>query len=138
MLDFDSSIIVVFVMIIVLHFVLSKVFFNPVRKIMEERKSRIRENRESCEKALQENEQRINEIEEKLRSAKKTSDLKKQEFEKEAFKEKNRLLEEIHIESRDKVEKAKKQFGEQIKSLKKELESESEIFAERIEQRLLH
>lgn len=138
MLNFSYSIVVIFIMILVLHFILSRIFFNPVRKIINEREYKLQENREACERTLQENEKRINEIEERLKSAKRTSDLTKQEFEKEAFEEKKRLLEEIHIESTDKVEKAKKQYEEQIKRLKKELESESEVFAKRIEKKLLH
>lgn len=138
MLNIDSSFIVIFIMIWVLHFVLSRIFFNPVRKIIGERETKIHENKESCERALKENEQKINEIEETLRSARKAAHSTKDKFEREAFEEKDRLVEKIHLECRDQVDTTRKQFEAQLESIKKKLASEAENLAERIEQRILH
>jgi len=138
MLSIDASVIVIFVIIWVLVYVLSKKFFNPVRSVMAEREAKIQKNRESCEKVLKDYEQSINEIEENLRTAKATSDATREKFEEEAFLEKTRFLEEINSECRSQVKRARERLKKQIKSLEKELESEAKILAERIEQKLLH
>jgi len=138
MLSIDSSAIVIFIIIWVLFLVLSKTFFNRLKGIMAEREANIRGNKESGEKMLQKYEQSINEIERSLKSAKAVSESTQEEFDKEAFKEKNRLLEEISKECKSQREKARKQLNEQIKSLKKELKSEAVILAEKIEEKLFH
>lgn len=138
MLQIDSSLIVVFFMIWVLHFVLSKVFFNPVRKTIGKREARLRGNREACERALQENERRIGEINEGLKSARASAYKIRGELEKEAIREKGRLLEEIQAESRARVEKARKKLEAEIELSKRKLASEAEVLAEKIEERLLH
>ncbi|MFB0565088.1 MAG: hypothetical protein ACETWK_05350 [Candidatus Aminicenantaceae bacterium] len=138
MLSIDGSVIVIFIIIWILVYVLSKLFFNRVRGLMAKREATIRENRESCKIALQTYEQKINEIEESLQSAKTKSDLTIAEFENKAFKEKVRMLEEIEEESKKKVDEAEEQLKEHIKNLKKELEKEAKLLSERIEQKFLH
>jgi len=105
---------------------------------MTGRETQIQKNQESREKAVNAYEQGINEIEENLKAAKALSDKIREELEKEALQEKKRLLEEINAECARQVEKAKKQLKEKIKSSKRELESETEVLAEKIEKRLLH
>ena len=105
---------------------------------MTGRETKIQKNQESRDKAINTYEQNMSEIEENLRAAKAISDKTREELEKEALQEKNRLVEEISTECRSQVEKAKKQLKNQIKSSKKELESETDVLAEMIEERLLH
>ena len=137
MLEIESSIFVIILLIWLLHFVLTKVFFNPVRKVIEKRESQLRENKASGDRALEESEQRIKEIDESLRAARTSAHQVRNKFEKEALNEKNRLVEEIHQETRKQVEKAQKRLEKQIKDSKKKLASEAETLAERIEQKIL-
>jgi F-type H+-transporting ATPase subunit b len=138
MLSLDYSVIVIFIFVWVLVYVLNRIFFKRVRKVITGRETKIQKNQESRENAVDAYEQSINEIEENLKAAKAVADKTREELEKEALQEKKRLLEEINAECRGQVEKAKKQLKEKIKSSKKELESETEALAERIEERLLH
>ena len=138
MLSLDYSVIVIFIFVLILVYALNRVFFKPIRKVMTGRETQIQKNQESREKAVNAYEQGINEIEENLKAAKALSDKIREELEKEALQEKKRLLEEINAECARQVEKAKKQLKEKIKSSKRELESETEVLAEKIEKRLLH
>ncbi|NIM90283.1 MAG: hypothetical protein GTO17_04965 [Candidatus Aminicenantes bacterium] len=138
MLSLDYSAIVIFISVWVLVYVLNRVFFKRVRKVMTERETKIQKNQESQQKAIEAYEQSINQIEENLKAARAISDRTREELEKEALQEKNRLLEEISLECRSQVEKASQRLEEQMKKLKKRLGKESEDLAERIEERLLH
>jgi len=137
MLQIDVSLIVVFLIVWVLVFFLSRLFFNPLRKIMQERNDKVQGGSEAHRKSTETYEQTVNEIEESLKSARALSRQAKENIEREAAAERERLLAEISKESRHKVEEAKKQLEKQIIGLKRKLESEASGLAERIERRLL-
>ncbi len=138
MLNIDASLIVVFLTVWVLIAVLTKIFFNPLRKIREEREAKFEENRKSLDKALESFEQTSIQIEEQLRAARVVAQTTREKFEHEGLKEKERLLEGTNKACRSQIEEAKEKLNRQLESLKKELESSSKRLAERIEQRLLN
>ncbi|MCK4645715.1 MAG: ATP synthase F0 subunit B [Candidatus Aminicenantes bacterium] len=137
MLQIDVSLIVVFLIVWVLVFFLSRLFFNPLRKIMQERNDKIQGGSEARRKSTETYEQTVNEIEERLKSARALSQQAMEKIEREAAAERERLLAEISEESRHKVEEAKKQLEDQIIGLKRKLESDASDLAERMERRLL-
>lgn len=137
MLQIDVSLIVVFLIVWVLVFFLSRLFFNPLRKIMQERNDKVQGGSEAHRKSTETYEQTVNEIEERLKSARALSQQAMEKIEREAAAERERLLAEISEESRNKVEEAKKQLEDQIIGLKRKLESDASDLAERMERRLL-
>lgn len=137
MLQIDVSLIVVFLIVWVLVFFLSRLFFNPLRKIMQERNEIIQGDSEAHRKSTETYEQTVNEIEERLKSARALSQQVMKKIEREAAAARERLLAEISEESRHKVEEAKKQLEDQIIGLKRKLESNASDLAERMERRLL-
>jgi F-type H+-transporting ATPase subunit b len=138
MIQIDATFLVIFFIVWVLVFVLSKVFFKPVSKIRDEREGVILKNRNASQRALESYEQSIQEIERALKTAKASAEATKEGIELEALKEKSRLVAEVSLECRVQVEKAKEQLNEEIQRMKKGLESETEVLAERIERRLLN
>ncbi len=138
MIEIDASLFIVFAIVWILVFVLSKIFFKPLQRVMNERKSRIKGDRETFEKSMAAYEQKVNEIEEKLKEAKNQALRLKEKYEREALKKREQILTEISTETRNQIEEAKKQLEKQVKSLKEELESETKRLAESIEQRLLN
>ena len=138
MLSIDVSLIVIFIIVWILVGVLTKVYYNPVRKIMGKRSSEIEQNKGASQEALEEYEGILQKIEEDLKKAKATARATRERFEREAINEKVKMLEEINQECRSQVEKAKKELDEKVRNLKKELEPQSQQLAERIEKRLLH
>lgn len=137
MLQLDISLIVVFLIVWVLVFFLSRLFFNPLRKIMQERNDKVQGGNEAYRKSTETYDQTVNEIEERLKSARALSQQAMEKIEREAAAERARLLAEISEESRHKVEEAKKQLEDQIIGLKRKLESDASDLAERMERRLL-
>ncbi len=136
MLQLDVSLIVVFLIVWILVLFLSRLFFNPLRKIMQERNDKVQGGREAHRKSTEIYEQTVNEIEERLNSARALSQQAMEKIERETAAKRERLLAEISEESRHKVEEAKKQLEDQIIGLKRKLESDASDLAERMEHRL--
>jgi F-type H+-transporting ATPase subunit b len=137
MIDIDASFIAIFLIVWILVFVLSRLFFNPLRKIIEKREAKIRGREEAYQESTEVYEKTVLEIEERLKSARVFSEQTKDSLNHEALKERERMLEEIGTEYRSQVEKAQEQLEKQTKNLRRELGAESELLAERIEQKLL-
>lgn len=138
MLSIDISLIVVILTVWILLALLTRIFFKPLRKIMEERESRVKGNVEGKEEALETFERESLRVEEKLREARAAAQATKEKFQKQALKERERILEKIHRDCRSQVDAAKRRLEMQMKTLKKELASQSTQMAERIEKRILH
>jgi len=137
MIDIDASFIAIFIIVWVMVFVLSRLFFNPLRKIMEEREAKVKGRQEAFQESTEVYEKTVCEIEERLKSARILSEQTKDNLKHEALKEKERMLEEISTEYRSQVEKAQEKLEKQTTSLRRELGAEANLLAERIEQKLL-
>jgi len=137
MIDIDASFIAIFIIVWILVFVLSRVFFNPLRKIMEEREDKVKGRQETFRESTEVYEKTVYEIEEKLKSARILSEQTKDNIKHEALEEKERMLEEVSTEYRNQVEKAQEKLEKQTTSLRRELGAEAMLLAERIEQKLL-
>jgi F0F1-type ATP synthase membrane subunit b/b' len=138
MLDFDfAAITIVFLLVWILVFILNKIFFNPIRKVRDERASILGGNRGAFRQASEAHEQNIQKIEATLKSAKNASEAIRDGLEAEAMKEKSRIISGTSVEFRNQVLEARQELEEKIKGLKKELEAQAGGFAEHIEQRLL-
>ncbi len=137
MLSVDGNLIVVFILIWVLLIILTKIFFNPVRKVMGKREKGIEKDRKAGKEAGEKYEEIIRKIEENIKSARASAYKARDKYEKEAGEEKERMLAEVSGECRTQIEQARKELNEQLDSLKAEIRSESRLLAEKIEQRLL-
>jgi F-type H+-transporting ATPase subunit b len=137
MIDIDASFIAIFIIVWIMVFVLSRLFFNPLRKIMEEREAKVKGRQEAFQESTEVYEKTVCEIEERLKSAMILSEQTKDNLKHEALKERERMLEEISTEYRSQVEKAQEKLEKQTTSLRRELSAEAKLLAERIEQKLL-
>lgn len=138
MLQVDLSAIVVFAIVWILVLVLTKVFFKPIQGVVRKREEGLRQDREAGERAQTEYEASLQKIEDDIKKARSAAYNVRDKFEKEALKEKERLLTEVSKECRSQVEDARKELTMQIDELKADLEGQSEQLAEKIEKRLLH
>jgi len=138
MLSIDLTFAVIFLLVWVLVLILSRVFFKPVGRMMEERGSRSRENKEAARKALDAYAQGLRKIEEDLKEAKAASDKIQEALETEALRERSRLLSDLHAESRKQVEKAREEINGEIDRLKSELAGEVERLAGEVERKVLN
>jgi F-type H+-transporting ATPase subunit b len=138
MLSVDISLVAVFIIIWILVVVLTKLFFKPVRKVMNQRDEDINQNLKAGEIASGEYERTIRKIEEDIKQAKADAYSLREEFEKEASLEKERILSEVAKDCRAQVKEAKDELEKQLIKLKTGLESDSESIAAKIEKRLIH
>jgi F-type H+-transporting ATPase subunit b len=137
MIDIDASFIAIFLIVWILVFVLSKLFFKPLRKVIDEREAKVKGREEAFQRSTEVYEETVCEIEDRLKSARVLSEKTKESLKQEALKERERMLEEIGTEYRSQVAKAQEKLEKQTANLRRELGAEAEQLAERIEQKLL-
>ena len=138
MLSIDITFVIVFLLVWIFVLVLSRVFFKPVGRMMEERGSRLRENKEAARKALDALTQDLRKIEESLKEAKAASDKIRESLEVEALKERTRLLSDLHAESRKQLAKAKEEINGDIERIKSELAGAVERLTGEVERKVLN
>jgi F-type H+-transporting ATPase subunit b len=138
MLNIDLTFLVIFFLIWILVFILSRVFWKPMVRTIEERNARIKGDQSASEKSLEIYEQSLEAIGKTIKSAKKDAERVRAELEVEALKEKSRLLAEVGAASKDEIDRARAKLQEEISRLKADLQTEAERLSERIEERLLN
>jgi F-type H+-transporting ATPase subunit b len=137
MISIDANLIAIFIIVWVLVFVLSRLFFNPLRKIMKEREAKVNGSREASQRSTEDYEETVHEIEERLKSARVLSEKTTENFKNLALKERERLLEKISTEHRSQVAEAQEQLEKQAAGLRRELSAQAGLLASRIEQKVL-
>ncbi|MBM3285078.1 MAG: hypothetical protein FJY81_04335 [Candidatus Aminicenantes bacterium] len=137
MLSLDANVIIVFLIVWVLVFVLSRFFFNRVRRVREEREKRVEASKRGYEEAVAAYEKGIREIEKSIKQARASAESARETLAAEAFQEKNRLISEINSECKEQVERARADLDRMAEDLKTKLGGEASDLAERIERKLL-
>lgn len=137
MLSIDISLVVIFAIVWILVVVLSKVYFNPLRRVMSQRDGQIQQDQDAARDALDKYARVIQRIEEEISAAKATARETREEWAREAQKEKENMIEEVSQDCRQQVQKAHREMDERIRHLKKELAPQSHDLAEKIAKRLL-
>ena len=110
MLAVDATLLIVFFIVWILLFVLKKVFFNPIRNIMDGRKEAVENNLKASEEAKTQYETNIRKIEDSLKAARLAARETQEQFTADALREKDRMLSEIAQECRAKVNEVKEQL----------------------------
>ena len=136
MLNIDATFLIVFVVVWILVFVLSKVFFGPLRKVRDARKAVLDGNAEAARAALEQYDRTLTGLEQSLRDARAAADRTRESLSAEALKQKAQLLEELGAEYRRNVEQAKDELRAELQGLEREMDSKVEAIARQIEERL--
>ena len=137
MLSLNATVLVVFAIVWILVLILTRIFFKPVLRVLDERAARIAKDKEAAESAREAYEADLKRIEDGLKEARAVADAIRGNAETEALKEKSRLVREVQAEGRAEVEKAKAELLRQTETLKKELDERTEEIAGTIEKRIL-
>lgn len=134
----DATVLVTFAVVWILVLVLSRVFFKPVGRVLDQRAARLEKARTETETALAGYEEDLRKIEERLREARAASDVLWEQAETQALKEKSRLIQDIQAETRAQLEKARQELEREVERLKKELDARSGKLSEDIERRVMN
>lgn len=132
-LTLDGSLITIFLIFWITFLLLKKLYFDPYRRVIEERERYLRERQERESKALSTWEEKINIIRQELEKARRSSLEEVDRIKKEAEKAKEEkialLKEELAKEERAfrermerELEEAKKLLGEKVKWIAEEIE----------------
>ena len=137
MLELDATALVVFAIVWVVVLILSKIFFKPILRVLDERADKIAKDKAAAESARQAADADLKRLEDGLKEARAAAESIRTVAETEALKDKSRLVREVQAEGRAEVEKAKAEIRREMDQLKKELDRRTEEIAETIEKRIL-
>jgi F-type H+-transporting ATPase subunit b len=137
MLKIDATALVVFAIVWILVLILTRIFFKPILRILDERAARIARDKAAEEGARSASGADLKRIEDGLKEARAAADAIRSAAETEALKDKSRLVREVQAEGRAEVEKAKAELQRETEALKKDLDKHTEEIAATIEKRIL-
>jgi F-type H+-transporting ATPase subunit b len=137
MLSINGTALVVFVVVWILVLILTRIFFKPILRILDERAARIAKDKAAADGARESYDADLKRIEDGLKEARAAADAARSAAEADALKEKSRLVREVQAEGRAEVEKAKAELLREMEILKKDLDKRTEEIAETIEKRIL-
>jgi F-type H+-transporting ATPase subunit b len=137
MLSINATALVVFAVVWILVLILTRIFFKPILRILDERAARIAKDKAAADVAQQTYEDDLKRIEDGLKEARAAAEAARSAAEADALKEKSRLVREVQAEGRAEVEKAKAELLREMESLKKDLDKRTEEIAADIEKRIL-
>lgn len=138
MLSLDGNVIVVFLIVWILLFALTKLFFNPIRRVRDAREKTLLENKQAFEQAVESYQESVRQVERAVKEARSAAEAVRASLEADAQKEKSHLIADINAECRRQVDRARADLDASVRELKQKLESEAAGLAERIENKLLN
>jgi len=137
MIKIDATALIVFAVVWILVLILTRIFFKPILRILDERAARIARDKAAEDGARSASDADLKRIEEGLKEARAAAEAIRSEAEADALKDKSRLVREVQAEGRAEVEKAKAELLREMDALKKDLDKRSEEIAATIEKRIL-
>ncbi len=137
MIDLDLSLWIQVISILFLMFILNTILFKPVRRVLEERESRMSAIREDIEKFERNADSLLSSFNRKLAEARKKGQEERGRLKQEARDEEKQLFEESNKEAEAKKAELMAELTSQIDAAKKELMDKAEAFAMEIAQKLL-
>jgi len=137
MLDIDLTFLVTFTVVWILVFILTRIFWRPMLKTIDERKAQLKGDEDAARASSAEVEDGIRRIEASLKAARIAADRAREELEVEALQEKTRLLAEVGASAKAQTDLAKADLQAELSRLRSELEGQAGDLAARIEARLV-
>ena len=123
--------------LILLTFLLNRLFFTPLGKTIEERHRRIGGAQKEAEEIRQASRDRLAEFDRKMREARREADLQMAQVKNAALQEKNSILGGKKTEVEEMLAEARANLNQKKEEAKKTLEAESQSFAYRIASQIL-
>lgn len=134
MLNLDSSLFVVVVLVWILLMVLDKLYFKPVGKVIDERETKIERESAQIESMTNEIEEKTRHIETVLKDAKKESGKIKEELIKKGEDVREKILADARKRSRERFDAKMKDLDVEIADAEKKLEQEIGLFSEKMKE----
>jgi len=122
---------------LLLMFILNKILYKPILKVLDERDARIVGGQEKAKKLLEESQSILKSYNDKLYSAKIDAMTVKNTSRKQAVDQANMIIEDARRNAETIVLNVQKEMAEEIERAKRELEPELGVMAGTIAQQIL-
>lgn len=133
----DGSLVFVLILFIILVFVLNRILFRPVGRVLDERQTLTEGASNEARAARRTYEARLAEYEATIRQARAESYKRSEQERAAAVEERRHLIDEAKLQAHEQIERAKQEIGQQVVQARAALESESRQIAERISRTVL-
>jgi len=124
-------------LVLVLHFYLRKMFFQPLERVLAERRAATQGAREAAEASSAKAAKLAADYEQALRATRADIAREHEELRKKLLEEHARALAEAKVSVRAEIEEARKQIAREAESARAALWAESERLANRIVERMV-
>ncbi|MDQ1353187.1 MAG: hypothetical protein QG657_3493 [Acidobacteriota bacterium] len=134
MLNLDSSLFFVALLVWFLLVVLNKIYFKPVGQVLDQRESKIESESSRIETMTREIDEKTQQIEKKLKDAKQASARIKEELIKKGEEAREQLLIKTRSESQKLRETRMSELDAQILAAEKKLSQEVSVFSDKLKE----
>ena len=133
----DGSLVFVLVLFLVFVFLLNRILFRPVGRVLDERQTLTEGSANEARAARRIYETRLAEYEATIRQARAESYKRSEHERAAAMEERRHLIDEAKLHAHEQIERAKQEIEQQVLQARAALESESRQIAERISRTVL-
>lgn len=133
----DGSLVFVLILFLVFVFVLNRILFRPISRVLDERETLTEGAANEARAARRRYEARLAEYEATIRQARAESYRRLEQERAAALDERRRLIEEAKQHANEEIGRAKQEIERQVATARAALESESRQIAERISRTVL-
>jgi len=133
----NGSLVFVLILFAVLVFVLNRILFRPIGRVLDERQTLTEGAANQARAARRSYEARLADYEATIRQARAESYKRFEQERATAAEERRRLIDEAKMRAHEEIERARRQIEEQVVQARAALESESRQIAERISRAVL-
>jgi F-type H+-transporting ATPase subunit b len=133
----DGSLVFVLVLFLILVFVLNRILFRPIGRVLDERQTLIEGAANEARAARRSYETRLAEYEATIRQARAESYKRSEQQRAAAVEERRHLIDDAKQHAHEQIERAKEEIEQQVVQARAALESESRQIAERISRTVL-
>lgn len=133
----DGSLVFVLFLFIILVFVLNRILFRPIGRVLDERQTLTEGAGNEARAARRTYEARLAEYEATIRQTRAESYKRSEQERAAAVAERRRLIDEAKLHAHEQIERAKQEIEQQVALARATLESESRQIAERISRTVL-
>ena len=133
----DGSLVLVLFLFIILVFVLNRILFRPIGRVLDERQTLTEGAANQARAARRTYEARLAEYEATIRQTRAESYKRSEQERAAAVEERRRLIDEAKLQAHEQIDRAKQEIEQQVALARAALESESRQIAERISRTVL-
>src|SRR5215475_3582798 len=133
----DGSLVVVLLLFMLTVFILNRLLFRPVGRVLDERESRVRGDRNEARAATRNSERRLSEYESAIRQARADAYRRIEQTRAGALEERQKIVDEAKEKAARQIDGARGEVRKQVASAREQLGSEARQIADRISRALL-